>query len=184
MDTTRIDGRGNKGTVALVALAVAALLVALIATGTGADEPHHGIDGPTGVTVELLTSGSFVDDVAAQFRLRYDEPGANRGVTVMNLREAGDVVVAKVTFEPGGSLGWHTHPGSSVVSIDKGELEVTNASDCLTRTYGKNTVWIDPGQGNVHNAVNPGTTDTVAYVTFFGVPEDEPATEHVAPVDC
>jgi PhzF family phenazine biosynthesis protein len=45
--------------------------------------------------------------------------------------------------------------------------------------------FVDPGQGNVHIASNPSTTaDAVAYATFLGVPDGEPATVWVAPVDC
>jgi quercetin dioxygenase-like cupin family protein len=201
MDTTRIDRSRNTGWVALVtlALALAALLIALLATGTGAHESHpaghgaHGatdgsdgaVDGPEGFEVEPLARGAFTDHVAAKFRLRYEAPGQPRGTIVRNLHDAGEVVVAKVTFEPGGTSGWHTHPGPAIVNVIEGDLDVTNASDCVTRDYEAGDAWLDPGQGNVHNATNPSAKKrTVAYVTFFGVPEGEPATQHVAPVDC
>ena len=38
-------------------------------------------------------------------RLRYDVPGDRRGTIVRNLRDLGTVVVAEVTWEPGGTSG-------------------------------------------------------------------------------
>ena len=192
MDTTRRDRTWPRGIVVLVPLAVAAMLIALLAEGSeaqgshkAADAPDEVVDQPYRFEVAPLARGAFTDDVAAQFRLRYDVPGQHRGTIVRNLRDAGEVVVAKVTFGPDGSSGWHTHPGPAVVNVIEGELAVTNAGDCVTRTYGPGEAWLDPGAGNVHVAENPSDEGhTVVYATFFGVPGGEAATEHVAPADC
>jgi len=99
--------------------------------------------------------------------------------------DASSVIVAKVTWEPEGTSGWHTHPGPVIVSVAEGELQLINERDCVERTYGAGEAFIDPGQGNIHVASNPSTTDTaVAYATFLGVPDGEPATVWVAPADC
>jgi len=192
MDITRTDHRWTRGIVVLGVLALAALLVALLAEGSEAHGPHEAahapgevVDEPYRFEVDPLARGAFTDDVAAQFRLRYDVPGQHRGTIVRNLRDAGEVIVAKVTFGPDGTSGWHTHPGPAVVNVIEGELAVTNAGDCVTRTYGPGEAWLDPGEGNVHVAENPSDEgDTVVYATFFGVPGGEGATQHVAPVDC
>ncbi|WP_052668131.1 cupin domain-containing protein [Nitriliruptor alkaliphilus] len=181
---SNIRWRARLGVLVLLALA-GTLLVSGGTAGVSASGHEH-LDAPDGFHPTLLAPpAGFVDDVALQLRFRYDEPGANQGATVARLSDAGNVVVARVTWDPEGTSGWHTHPGPVVVSIVEGELEVTNASDCVARTYRAGEVWVDPGQGNVHTAVNPSAeNETVVVATFFGVPPGQPATEHVAPADC
>jgi quercetin dioxygenase-like cupin family protein len=83
-------------------------------------------------------------------------------------------VVARVTFAPNSSTGWHTHPGKTLVVIQSGELTVYRARDksCTGVTYG-------PGDGfvelpsSVHIGRNESSdTPTVAAVVFFGVGAD------------
>lgn len=148
----------------------------------GGAEPE--LDSPVGFGVNVLAGhANFPDDVGAKFRMKYD---GGDGTIVSNLpRDASSVVFAKVTWEPEGTSGWHTHPGPVVVSVVAGEVEVTNDRDCIARTYAAGEAFVDPGQGNVHVASNPSTTaDAVAYATFFGVPDGKPATVWVPPVDC
>jgi quercetin dioxygenase-like cupin family protein len=169
----------------LMPLALAGTLVVAGGTAGVLASGHEQVDAPDGFhPTPLAPPAAFVDDVALQLRFRYDEPGANQGATVSSLADAGNVLVARVTWDPGGTSGWHTHPGPVVVSIVEGELEVTNASDCVPRTYEAGQVWVDPGQGNVHTAVNPTEAETVVVATFFGVPDGQPATQHVPPADC
>jgi quercetin dioxygenase-like cupin family protein len=141
-------------------------------------------DSPEGFSVEVLAGhATFPDDVAARFRMNY---GSGTKTVVSNLpRDASSVIVAKVTWAPEGTSGWHTHPGPVIVSVAEGELELVNDRDCVARTYTAGEAFIDPGQGNVHVASNPSTTDqAVAYATFLGVPMGTPATVWVPPVDC
>lgn len=140
-------------------------------------------DKPVGFGVEVLAGhATFPDEVAAQFRLRYES-----GRTVIsNLpRDASTTLFARVTWDPEGTSGWHTHPGPVIVSVVEGELELVNARDCIPRTYGVGEAFVDPGRGNVHIASNPSTTDrAVAYATFLGVPDGKPATIWVPAVEC
>lgn len=150
-------------------------------SGTGST---GAVDEPVGFGVELLAGhATFPDTVAATFRTQYD---ADDGAIVSTLpRDASNVLFAKVTWQPEGTSGWHTHPGPVIVSVVEGELELTNERDCVVRTYGVGEAFIDPGQGNVHIASNPSTTDmAVAYATFLGVPDGEPASVWVEPVAC
>lgn len=148
---------------------------------TDADE----VDSPEGFDVEILSAhATFTDHVSASFRTEYH--GGDMGTVVSELpTDASSVVVAKVTWEPEGTSGWHTHPGPVVVSVAEGELELVNERDCVVRTYTAGEAFIDPGQGNVHIASNPSEDGhAVAYATFLGVPDGAPATTWVEPVDC
>src|SRR5690348_4553648 len=48
-----------------------------------------------------------------------------------------DVAMAQITVVPGGSSGWHSHPGGAIVVVQQGSLTVyTSAgSQCQTTTY-------------------------------------------------
>lgn len=143
------------------------------------------VDSPEGFTVEVLAPhANFTNDVAAKFRIEYDE--GDLGTVVSDLPDdASTVVVAKATWEPMGTTGWHTHPGPAIATVTEGELELVNAHDCVTRTYEAGEAFVDPGQGNVHTATNPSETENAeVYVTFLGVPDGGPATVWVEPADC
>jgi quercetin dioxygenase-like cupin family protein len=115
-----------------------------------------------GVAAATLSSGVTVEPIAA-------------GTLARNFKvrqQAGDgVVIARFTIEPGGTTGWHTHPGKTLVVVQSGELTLRRAieDECRTRTYG-------PGEGFVeiapvvHSARNRGDTPLVLGATFFRVP--------------
>ncbi|WP_199268417.1 cupin domain-containing protein [Halomarina oriensis] len=143
------------------------------------------MDEPEGFSVELLAPhAAFPDSVAAGFLVDYEESDLGP-ITSLLPFDASSVVLAKVTWQPGGTSGWHTHPGPVIVTITEGELELINERDCVARTYTAGQAFIDPGQGNVHIAANSSTTEqAVAYATFLGVPDGKPATIWVEPVEC
>jgi len=61
---------------------------------------------------ELLARGT-----ATEFRIR-DESMELK----MEARQKTDVAVVRATLEPGGSTGWHGHPGPSMVIVKSGAL--------------------------------------------------------------
>lgn len=134
---------------------------------------------PGGFSVEPLARGGFPDDIVATFRIKLDSR-----TTVVHVREPSNVLVAKLTFEPGGSVGWHTHPGPVIVTVASGALSIINASDCVPRVYAANQAFLDPGQGNVHVGFNDTGGETIVYATFLAVPSGQPATIPAADPGC
>lgn len=126
---------------------------------------------PGGFTVQSLARGDFPDNIDATFRIKL-----NRATKVVHVQEPSDALVAKITFQPGGSVGWHTHHGPVIVTVASGELSIINASDCVRRLYAAGKAFVDPGQGNVHVGFNDTAGETVIYATFLGVPRGQPAT--------
>ena len=170
--------------VPLLALASAlALILAITLAPGGAAEAAGEPDEPDGFAVTALLAGpaTFTDNVSANFRVRYDR---GRALNSNLPRDASNVIMVEATWEPGGTSGWHTHPGPAVISVVEGAVTVTNAIDCVPRTYGEGEAFLDPGQGNVHIATNTGDSAAKAVATFFGVPDGEPATIAVPPADC
>ncbi len=127
---------------------------------------------PGGFTVEVLSRSSFPDKIDSRFRVKLDRERKQRHTEtdIVEVTDPSDVVVAKVTLQPGGSLGWHTHPGPAIASVAAGELTIINATDCVTRRYAAGKAFIDLGQGHVHIGFNATAAQTVVYVTFLDVP--------------
>jgi quercetin dioxygenase-like cupin family protein len=111
--------------------------------------------------VELLSRGS----VAKPFRVRA------QGIE-LDADQRIDVAVAHLTFQPGGSTGWHRHRGPTVVTITTGELTIIDHR-CRSRTYEAGDTFVEPGPPR-HVAVNTADTTTETIVTFF-VPRGAPA---------
>jgi quercetin dioxygenase-like cupin family protein len=78
----------------------------------------------------------------------------------------------RITVDEGARINWHTHPGPVIVTVQAGELTYVNADDCVHRKYRAGTVFLDPGQGNVHAAYNSFAGETILVATFLGVEED------------
>lgn len=140
-------------------------------------------DEPGGVQAEVLARGSFPDEIDARFRMELDDGHPLRQTSKVD--DAADTIVVRVTFEPGGSVGWHTHPGPAIVTVVEGELTIVNGKDCVPRVYEAGEGLVNPGQGSIHNDVNATDGTTVAYVTLLDVPEGEgPTTPVDAPSNC
>lgn len=156
----------------------------LAATGVAAlaGVPSSAQPGPPPIAVEVLTPrATFTDDVRIQISNKLD----GRATRVMNLDDPSRVVTARITAQPGARFPWHTHPGPVLVTVAQGELTYVQATDCVQREYPAGTIFVDPGQGNVHTAFNSGDGVTVLYATFYDVPATGPLTIPAeGPADC
>jgi len=82
-----------------------------------------------------------------------------------------DVVMRQLTVAPGGSAGWHSHPGPSFVIVTQGTLSIYEANDptCTPKRYLAGEGFVE-APGDVHIARNEGITPVVLLVTFLDVP--------------
>ncbi|MFD3666053.1 cupin domain-containing protein, partial [Streptomyces sp. NPDC058659] len=91
-----------------------------------------------------------------------------------------DVVVRTITIAPGGSTGWHHHPGQLVAVVQAGTLTRT-LDDCSVEVTSAGAAFVEASGGkHVHVGRNLGTEPVVLYVTYLlpkGAPLsiDEPA---------
>jgi quercetin dioxygenase-like cupin family protein len=156
----------------LVLLPVAIIALGLVAFGVLAvamqpAKADHG--GGHGVVSEIVAGPStFPDDVQAQFRVRWKDTNRTR---VVNVHDPDRTVVVKLTFDEGGSLDWHTHPGPVIAVVAQGSFRVTNAVNCLATDYEAGNAFIEIG-GNVHKGENIAEGETVIYATVLGVPDN------------
>jgi quercetin dioxygenase-like cupin family protein len=145
----------------LVLAAVPVLAATAVAAG------HHGTAakaaaGPSGVTIDPLVHATITDPVhvnGAGIRIRTKRPR--------------DVLGTKITVAPGGSFGWHTHPGPVLVAVASGTLSLFephhHRKGCSKEIVGPGQAFIEDG-GHVHNARNEGSEPVQIYATFLARP--------------
>jgi len=113
------------------------------------------------------------------FRPSPNRPWGCRGndlsVGTIPLQAGTDVVVAQITVLPGGSSGWHSHPGGAIVVIQQGAFTVYRSvgSQCMSTSYTAGQAFIER-PGEVDQVVNTGTIPYVLFVTFPRVPQGGP----------
>jgi quercetin dioxygenase-like cupin family protein len=97
-----------------------------------------------------------------------------------------DVVMAQITVDPGGSSGWHSHPGGAIIVVKQGTPTLYRAigSQCQSTTYGPGDAFIER-PGEVDDVLNAGAAPYVLYVTFPRVPPGGSArTDEADPGTC
>ena len=103
-------------------------------------------------------------------------------------RKGNDVVTVQNTEAPGGSSGWHSHPGTVVLVVQSGEFtlfsEPVKGGKCRVHTYSAGQVYLEQ-PGDKENGINYGTVPAVLAVTFFNVPHgDSTRIERTDPGNC
>ncbi len=80
-----------------------------------------------------------------------------------------DVAVANVVVVPGGTSGWHSHPGPVVIIVKTGTLtfyHVNEHGSCTASVYQAGGVYFEKG-GVVGTLINEGSIEGTLTVTFF-----------------
>jgi quercetin dioxygenase-like cupin family protein len=160
-----------------VALAVAALAGAsFVAYVSGALAT-----APRGVTTLILGVARF-DDIDAAARTDVN-PGRARDIWKARIRTKGatDVHMLQNTIAPGGTFGWHSHPGPSLVIVKSCTATFYEGDDptCTPHVVPTGSGFVDNGQ-DVHVVRNEGSVDLVTVVVSlvpagFARRIDEPA---------
>jgi len=116
---------------------------------------------PTGFTTNLLARGS-----AGRLHAKHDgiRLTSRHGVST-------DVAVATVTIAPGGSSGWHHHPGVVMVVVQSGEVTFYD-KNCRPKVHQAGETFIEASD-SPGLAKNAGTQTAVLEATFI-VPASTP----------
>ena len=136
-------------------ITAAAIVSAIVGTSTVA------IATPGSGTVGEVVAMATIDDLDVKFKV--DE---HRGQAVSRVKGPGKVVVQRLTVDPAGHTGWHSHDGPVVVVVKTGALTVYGAG-CHSQRYTAGEAFIDPGNGHVHIARNEGAAPVEAWVTML-----------------
>ena len=148
--------------IAAVGALVAAALLMLPAQATP----------PSGVMTSTIAVGRFtVIDAKAKTDI---DPGPATEFWKARIKTKGtsDLHVLQNTIAPGGTFGWHSHPGPSLVIVKSGTATFYLASDptCTPNVVPAGSGFVDQGQ-DVHVVRNEGTVDLVTVVVSL-VPAD------------
>ena len=142
-------------TTLLVTLGVSVLALLAVAVGAALATTPKGVS-PTPLT--RATLGKFEAE--------------HNGIEVESDRTSADFALAKVVIEPGGTTGWHHHPGVALVSVNSGS--VTEYDKRCHKSVFKPGEGFVESNGEVHVVRNKGKANAVLYVTFI-VPTKTPA---------
>jgi quercetin dioxygenase-like cupin family protein len=74
-----------------------------------------------------------------------------------------DLYIVEVTIQPGGWLGWHSHPGLSFVVVKSGTATFYEADGCAQQVIPTGGTFFEPA-GDVHTVRNEGNVDLVNVV--------------------
>ena len=150
------------------AIAIAAAMLGAVALGGAALATPATLVTSTTLATGSLDPQNFV---------------VKSGDWVAQLRTKGDtsMTVTENRVAAGGSFGWHSHPGPSLVVVKSGTVTFYRADDptCTGVTHTVGDAYIDPGSAT-HIARNETTEELVLIVTRFapvGVPTriDQPS---------
>ena len=154
--------RGRRRAPIVVAAPVLALAAGFITASPARATP------PTRVTTDILGSGTTL----AGFKIHVD------GIKVES-KDAASFTVAHLTFAPGGTTGWHVHPGPVLVTVISGSVTKFSA-DCTAQTYTAGQAFVENGPADENMVRNDGSADAQTIVTFL-TPPGAPIREDTPP---
>lgn len=113
--------------------------------------------GFTGTTIALGRFGEidaanhqFLPPAAADAGRGHHRP--NLWLSLQKTKGESDVYVQNNVWEPGGTTGWHTHPGHSLIIVTAGAVTVYEGDDrrCKPHVYSAGMGFVDEGGDHVH----------------------------------
>ncbi|HVU77590.1 MAG TPA: cupin domain-containing protein [Gaiellaceae bacterium] len=100
--------------------------------------------------------------------------------------QTGSVVLDRITIQPGGNFGWHTHPAPVAVVVTRGTVTVFDPAvdGCKPFHASQGQSFVEPAN-HVHLARNDGSTPVTLYAMYLGLPKAQQANVAVArPAGC
>jgi quercetin dioxygenase-like cupin family protein len=132
----------------------------LIATVTGAMFAGRAAATPaSGFVGSTIAKGRF-EDIAVMnhsFPVGFTRPW----VSIQKTKGPSDLYVQNNVWVAGGSTGWHTHPGHSLIVVTAGTVTAYEGDDptCTPHVYTTGMGFVDPGGDHVHLLRNEGTIE-------------------------
>jgi quercetin dioxygenase-like cupin family protein len=146
------------GTIATIAAVVALVTAALLMLPAQATPPDK-------VATTMIGIGRFTN-INATAKTDVD-PGTPTEFWKTRIKTKGssDLHVLQNTIAPGGTFGWHRHPGPSLVIVKSGTATFYLASDptCTPHVVPAGSGFVDQGH-DVHVVRNEGSVDLVTVV--------------------
>ena len=142
-----------------ISVAFAAVFVCVaVYVATVFATPASGFSGTT------IAVGRFgdIDVINHAFAAGLRSPHTRRvWFSLQKTKGPADLYVQDNVWTPGGSTGWHTHPGHSLIIVTAGTVSVYEGNDpsCTPQIYTEGMGFVDPGGDHIHLIRNEGTVD-------------------------
>jgi quercetin dioxygenase-like cupin family protein len=93
--------------------------------------------------------------------------------SLQRTKASSNVYVQNNVWAPGGSTGWHSHPGHSLIIVTAGAVTDYEGHDpgCKPHVYKTGMGFVDPGGDHVHILRNEGDVDAQTIAVQF-IPAD------------
>jgi len=138
----------------------AALAVTALGLAAGMLTASHArATPPAGITPVMLGTGTTLTG----FKIHVD------GMKVSS-QDAAGFTVEHLTFAPGGTTGWHVHPGPVLVIVKTGSVTKYSADDCTAQTYTAGQAFVENGPTDENMVRNDGSVPAETIVAFITPP--------------
>jgi quercetin dioxygenase-like cupin family protein len=128
---------------------VAGALVSTAAVGIAFGTPPAGVTPAAHVEAASLKKGTKVNADGIKFRTR----------------RPAEVSVLTLTVDPGGTTGWHSHPGLAIISVTKGTGTLRFAN-CKAKSIPAGKAFVEAGTDRPTEFSNQTSSPVVLTVTF------------------
>ena len=126
-----------------------ALFSAVILVTARCDAGNVHATSPEGFTSTTVARGTLnAIDISNYFApLKSDA-----SLSLHETRGTSDLYVQNNVWQPGGSTGWHSHPGHSLIIVTAGAVTDYEGHDldCKPHVYTKGMGFVDPGGDHIH----------------------------------
>jgi hypothetical protein len=162
---------------------------ASVYVGTALATPASGFSATTlavGHFAEIDATNLMVLEPPAGGSSHGHQPN-NAWLSLQKTKGPSDLYVQSNVWAPGGSTGWHTHPGHSLIVVTAGTLTAYHADDpdCTPHVYTVGMGFVDEGGDHVHLIRNEDALDEARNIAVQLIPSG--ATRRIdapAPVTC
>ena len=126
---------------------------------------------PSGVTTTVFGVGRFDNDIKANTKTATPETKPAFWDARIKTKGASDLYVLQNTIAPGGTFGWHSHPGPSLVIVKSGTATFYEGNDrkCRPTVRKAGEGFLDVGD-HPHIARNESSAPAENVVTYFAPP--------------
>jgi quercetin dioxygenase-like cupin family protein len=136
----------------------------------------------SGVTTTILAKSTF-----GEIDLNAHTIPADTWQARLKTHGLTDAYVVDNKFAPGGTTGWHTHPGPSLIFVVAGTVSNYTSDDpsCTPQVYTAGQSFIDEGGGDVHIIRNESSTTAAETIAVQFLPQGSVRkTDAPAPGNC
>jgi hypothetical protein len=167
----------------------AAALFAACEDSTTRQPSHPSITDPSFTVASGFVSTAVARGSAEAFHIRSTDSTDGFDVEIKT-KDSTDIAVSNVVVAPGGSSGWHSHPGPVLVVVKTGTITFYRAGKhsgldgdeenpnnaahgptCSRTVYPAGSAFVEvPEPGHVMLAKNEGATEATVTATYFAPP--------------